>query len=63
MSRHRIFGSEADKPKPLAYIRVYPPGRRGVSGYVAAAVRGSLATLMAGVAMAVLNGVLIGHGP
>ncbi len=40
MSQHRIVRCEADKPKPLAYLRIFPRARRGLVGYLAAAVIG-----------------------
>jgi hypothetical protein len=45
MSRHRIFRSEADRPKPLAYIRVYPATRRPFLGYLTAALAGGVVAI------------------
>lgn len=60
MSQHRIFGSEADQPKPLAYVRMFRPNRRRFRGYVAATVIGVALTAVAGVAWVVVQGGLAG---
>ena len=57
MSRHRIIKSEADKPKPLAYVRVYARGRRGIGGYLTAAAVGAVLVIAAGLTAALLQGV------
>ena len=59
---HRIARSEADQPKPLAYLRVYPRGRLKVSGYLAAAVVGGVVALFAVVAFAVVSGAIVHAG-
>ena len=58
MTRHRIVGCEADRPKPLAYLRVFPGRGRATGGYLVAAAVGALLTLAAGVAVAILSGVI-----
>ncbi len=58
MTRHRIVGSEADRPKPMAYLSAYPGRRRGAARYLAAAAVGALLMLAAGVGLAVLSGVI-----
>jgi hypothetical protein len=55
MSHHRIFGSEADQPRPLAYVSMFRPQRRRYRGYVAAAVIGGTLMLAAAV-LVVLTG-------
>lgn len=60
MSHHRIFGSEADQPKPLAYVRMFRQSRRRFQGYVAAAVVGVFLTMAAGVALILVEGGLVG---
>ena len=62
MSQHRIFGSEADKPRPLAYIKMFRPNRRRVRGYLIAAVGGGLLALLLAVALAMVGGGLITPG-
>ena len=59
MSHHRIFGSEADQPRPLAYVSMFRPHRRRFRGYVAAAVIGGVLMLAAAV-MVVVTGASIG---
>ena len=59
MSQHRIFGSEADQPRPLAYIKMFRPNRRRVRGYVLAAVIGGLLALGAAAALAIFGGGLL----
>ncbi len=61
MVQHRIFKSEADRPKPLAYVQVYPQGRRRVGGYLAAGVIGGVLTLLAAVALALIAGGMGGR--
>ncbi len=56
MSQHRIFGNEADQPRPLAYVRTFRPHRRRFRGYLAAAVVGVLLVLAAGATMAIVGG-------
>ncbi len=58
MTRHRIVGSEADRPKPMAYLSVYPGRRRATARYLIAAAVGALLTLGVGIALAVLSGVI-----
>ncbi len=58
MSRHRIIKSEADQPKPLAYVRVYSRGRRGIGGYVTAAMVGGALVIALAAALALLQGGL-----
>ncbi len=60
MSQHRIFGSEADQPKPLAYVRTFRPSRRRFRGYVTAAVIGGFLTLAAGAAMVIMSSAGVG---
>ena len=55
MSNHRIFGSEADQPRPLAYVSMFRPGRRRYRGYLAAAVIGG-ALVVAAAIMVLLTG-------
>lgn len=55
MSQHRIFGSEADEPRPLAYVSMFRPNRRRYRGYVAAAVIGATLVLATAI-MVVLTG-------
>ncbi len=57
MTPHRIIKSEADQPKPLAYLRMYPPGRRRVSGYLVAGVIGGVVALGAAIAAMVAGGM------
>ncbi len=59
---HRITKSEADEPKPLAYIRVFPRGRLKVSGYLAAAMAGGALALVAVIAFAVVSGAIVRGG-
>ena len=59
MSHHRIFGSEADQPRPLAYVSMFRPGRRRYRGYVAAAVIGG-ALVIAAAIMVLLTGASVG---
>ncbi len=56
---HRISKSEADEPKPLAYIRIFPRGRLRISGYLAAALAGGAMALIAAAAFAVVSGSLV----
>ena len=56
MPTHRIIKSEADEPKPLAYVRLYPRARRGLGGYVTAAVVGGALAIAAVAAIALLHG-------
>lgn len=62
MSQHRIFGSETDRPRPLAYIKTVRPRRRRVRGYVIAAVVGGLLALVLAAALAALGAGLITPG-
>jgi hypothetical protein len=62
MSQHRIFGSEADQPRPLAYIKMFRAGRRRVRGYMIAGVIGGLAALVLAAALALFGGGLIPLG-
>ena len=59
MSHHRIFGSEADQPRPLAYVSMFRPHRRRYRGYVAAAVIGAVVVLAAAV-MVIVTGASLG---
>jgi hypothetical protein len=59
MSRHRIFGSEADQPRPLAYVAMFKPHRRRYRGYVAAGMIGGALMLVAA-AVVVLTGASLG---
>jgi len=56
MSQHRIFGSEADQPRPLAYIKMFRPSRRRMRGYVMAAIVGGV------LALTVAAGLVVGGG-
>lgn len=58
MSHHRIFGSEADQPRPLAYVSMFRPHRRRFRGYVAAAVIGAVLVLAAAIAVIVTGASL-----
>jgi len=49
---HRIFRNEADEPKPLAYVRMYRPGRRRANGYALAALAGTALVLIVAIALA-----------
>ncbi len=60
MTQHRIFGSEADQPRPLAYVSMFKASRRRHRGYLAAAAIGVVLTLAAGVAMVLVGGGLAG---
>ena len=63
MSQHRIFGSEADQPRPLAYIKTFRPNRRRMRGYVlAAALGGVLALVLAAVGALLISAGMIGPG-
>jgi hypothetical protein len=56
MSRHRIFKTEADQPKPLAYIRMYPQkGRGNVGAYLTAALAGGAVVIGAAAALALIQ--------
>ena len=56
MSRHRIFKTEADQPKPLAYIRTFPnKGRRRVGRYLTAALVGGAVVIGAVAALALMQ--------
>jgi hypothetical protein len=55
MSQHRIFGSEADQPRPLAYIKMFRPSRRKLGGYLLAGILGGLLALAVAAAMALLG--------
>ena len=59
MSHHRIFGSEADQPRPLAYVRLFPPNRRRNRGLVTAAAIGGLLVLAAAI-LVVVTGASVG---
>ncbi len=59
---HRIVKSEADQPRPLAYVRLFPRGRRRVSGYLLAALLGGALALAAAAAFAVVGGALVRGG-
>ena len=59
---HRIFKSEADEPKPLAYLRMYPQNRRRAGRYVAAAMAGGALALIAAAALALIGGAVSGMG-
>lgn len=59
MSNHRIFGSEADQPRPLAYVSMFRPHRRRYRGYVAAAAIGGV-LMLAAAAWVVLSGASLG---
>ena len=59
MSHHRIFGSEADQPRPLAYVSMFRPHRRRYRGYVTAAVVGGVLVLAAAV-MVLVTGASVG---
>ena len=50
--------SEADQPKPLAYVRVYSRGRRGIGGYLTAAMVGGALVIAVAAALALLQGSL-----
>lgn len=58
MSRHRIVGCEADNPKPLAYLSMFPRRRRGIGRYLAAVLIGALLMLAVGVALATFTGLV-----
>ncbi len=62
MSQHRIFGSEADQPRPLAYIKMFRPNRRRVRGYVMAAVLGAMVALGLAAGLAALGSGLLAPG-
>jgi hypothetical protein len=62
MSHHRIYGSEADQPRPLAYIKMFRTSRRKARGYVVAAVIGGLLALALAAGLAVVGGGLITPG-
>ena len=62
MTHHRIFGSEADRPRPLAYIKTFRPNRRRLRGYLLAAGVGGLLALAAAASLAVLGSGMIGTG-
>jgi hypothetical protein len=59
MSQHRIFGSEADQPRPLAYIKTFRPNRRRLRGYMLAAVIGAFLALVLAIALALVGGGLL----
>ena len=58
MSHHRIFGSEADQPRPLAYVSMFRPHRRRYRGFVTAAVIGGAIVLAAAI-MVVMTGASV----
>ena len=58
MSHHRIFRSEADQPRPLAYVSMFRPHRRRYRGYVAAAAIGAVVVLAAAVTVIVTGASL-----
>ena len=60
MSQHRIYGSEADQQKPLAYVRMFRQSRRRSGGLLAAVVVGALLTAVLGVAWVLVQGGLAG---
>jgi hypothetical protein len=62
MSQHRIFGSEADQPRPLAYIKTFRPNRRKARGYLVAAIVGGLLALIAAASLALLGAGLLPPG-
>jgi hypothetical protein len=62
MSQHRIFGSEADQPRPLAYIKMFRTNRRRTRGYLIAAAGGGLLALLIAVALALVGGGLVAPG-
>jgi hypothetical protein len=59
MSHHRIFGSEADQPRPLAYVSMFRPNRRRYRGLVAAAVIGG-ALVIAAAILVLVTGASVG---
>jgi hypothetical protein len=59
MSNHRIFGSEADQPRPLAYVSMFPANRRRYRGLVTAAVIGGVLVLAAAI-LVVVTGASVG---
>jgi hypothetical protein len=62
MSQHRIFGSEADQPRPLAYIKTFRPSRRKARGYVLAAAIGGVLALILAAALALFGAGLLTPG-
>ena len=58
MTRHRIVGSEADNPRPLAYLSMFPRRRGDTGRYLAAALIGALVMLAVGIALAAISGVI-----
>ena len=59
MSHHRIFGSEADQPRPLAYVSMFRPSRRRYRGLIVALAIGA-ALLIAAAIMVLVTGASIG---
>jgi hypothetical protein len=59
---HRIFKSEADQPKPLAYLRSFPQNRRRTGGYLVAAITGGALALIAAAALAMIASATAGFG-
>ena len=63
MSQHRIFGSETDKPRPLAYIKTFRPHRRHrMRGYLIAAMVGGLLALALAAGLALVGSGLFAPG-
>lgn len=60
MIQHRILRSEADEPRPLAYLQMYRPSRRARGGYMAAAMIGGAAALIGLIVLAALSGAFSG---
>ncbi len=58
MSHHRIIRSEADQPRPLAYVSMFRPHRRRFRGYVAAGAIGAVLVLAAAIAVIVTGASL-----
>ncbi len=59
MSQHRIFGSEADQPRPLAYVSMFRPNRRRRHGVFAVMLIGG-ALMIAASILVLATGASIG---
>ena len=61
--QHHILRSEAGEAHPLAYIQVYPPGRRVRGRYLAAGVMGAVLALLALVLLGLIAGAMSASMP
>ena len=58
MQQHRILRSEAFEPRPLAYVQMFPGGRRPRGSYFAAGAMGALIAIGVLFLMGLIAGIL-----